>query len=271
MGRFIAAAAFAAWLSPFLKFLQWFFNVVGGVDLAVERIRDPGWIGSVVNWCAAALTRLLDFPPWSYPVMILAGIALLWLDRRIVAGNAASANVAAANAIPNESSADSTPAIAIAVTNVNAAIGELVSLSAVSVTNVGGVPLAGCIVKAELFRAVHKPDASSMAIKAMEGIPSPLVLRTEGQLRNRRPAGRGFNLRIGESKNIVILWRNKNGKGPRFLIAEDGTRYAASSSFETTIAVYGAGVPTRKRLSIGIGDSVETSLLLDAQEPPGAA
>jgi hypothetical protein len=55
-------------------------------------------------------------------------------------------------------------------------------------------------------------------------------------------------------------------QGPRYLTGEDGVRYPISNSFEVTMAVYGTPVPTRKRLSIRIGNSVETNILPDAEK-----
>ena len=261
MRKWIERAVFGAvaigWFPPLLKSLQWLFNIVGGIDLFVERIHDPGWVGAVINWCSDKLSYLLDLPPWSYPVLIAAGIAILWLDRRLMSRGAAAVTVHASATDDELQSGKS--AVAIDVANVYGVVGDAICLSAICVTNIGQSSLTGCVAKVEGMRAIFIPDANSVVSKPMEGIPNPMVLRTEGQLRNGRKGP--FNLRIGESKNLGILWRNKNGKGPRYLTGEDGTRYPVSNSFEVTIAVYGAGAPAKKKLSVRIGNSVETSFL----------
>jgi len=83
-------------------------------------------------------------------------------------------------------------------------------------------------------------------------MPDPLVVRTEGQIRNNR-TGR-FTLSSGQPKIVPILFREPARINQFRFIGEDGKHYSfTGDSADFVVAIYGPATPTKVRVRLSVG------------------
>lgn len=248
-------AAILVWATSILKFIDFIVSKASSVDLVASRSRDPGWIEDV--WMSTS-SALESIPIWSYPIMIFVGICILSLDRkrpekvRVPKPTPRDDFLTARSAqFPSKNE----PAISIETTSGLDNVGNLLPSSMIKVRNNSEMTFKrSCLIKIENVVAIKKVDASTLVSKPVQDVPNSIVVRTEGQCRDRRERSGPFTLRPGECKNVIVAWRDRGPSHQIFFVNEDGRRYPLKEGvYEMNVSVYGAKVPTKKTLRLEIG------------------
>jgi hypothetical protein len=105
--------------------------------------------------------------------------------------------------------------------------GDFEAVCALAITNFESNNLNKCLVQLERMSA-PRPF----------GMPWPLVLRTEGQIRDQRK--KRFQLSSGQTKTVPVLLRHPHRPNEWFLHDEHGKRYVVTAeSMTLAIAIYG--------------------------------
>ena len=126
-------------------------------------------------------------------------------------------------------------------------INDLLPVCAVRFTNDGPSLEGKCLVKIERH--------------GISGIPDPLPVRTEGQIRGKR-TGR-FTLSHGEPKYIPVVFRVPATVGRHMFIGEDGEQYVFTGSSVFNVAIYGADTPTKAQIRFDVGDNGKRSVTME--------
>lgn len=119
-------------------------------------------------------------------------------------------------------------------------IGDFTPVCSIRIKNTGPPLEDKCLVKVEKHGLEnHMPD--------------PLVVRTEGQIRNDRTGP--FTLRAGEPKLVPIFFRDPGRINEFRFIGEDKNHYSfIGDSAEFEVAIYGAEHPTRVSIRLNVGE-----------------
>lgn len=103
-----------------------------------------------------------------------------------------------------------------------------------------------CLVKIE-----------QMDIPCPDGMPLPLVLRTDGQIRGHR-SGR-FSLSSNEHKTVPVLFRNQKRKNEWFFFDERGKHYfVPANSLNMVAGFYGGQSNSKALIEVTVGDDWST-------------
>ena len=119
-------------------------------------------------------------------------------------------------------------------------IGNFTPVCSIRITNTGPPLENKCVVQVEKHGLkIHMPD--------------PLVVRTEGQIRNDRTGP--FSLRAGQPKLVPIFFRDPGRINEFRFIGEDKNHYSfIGDSAEFEVAIYGAEHPTRVSVRLNVGE-----------------
>ena len=131
------------------------------------------------------------------------------------------------------------PTITAELETIVSKIGDFTPALAIRITNTGP-PLEGkCLVQIENHELkIHMPD--------------PLVIRTEGQIRNKRTGP--FTLRAGQPKLVPLFFRDSGRINEFRFIGEDKEHYRfVGDSGKFVAAIYGATSPTMVRIHFNVG------------------
>ena len=119
-------------------------------------------------------------------------------------------------------------------------IRDFTPVCSIRITNTGPPLQSKCLVQVEKHDLkIHMPD--------------PLVVRTEGQIRNDRTGP--FTLSAGQPKLVPIFFRDPGRINEFRFIGEDKSHYSfIGDSAEFEVAIYGAEHPTRVSIRFNVGE-----------------
>jgi len=128
--------------------------------------------------------------------------------------------------------------ITIKVNTAAAKIGDYTPIAGVLATNTTKKDLDKCLVQLEQLSGLHP-----------EGMPLPLILRTDGQIRGSRK-GR-FLLSPSQPETVPILFNASPRKNEWFFIDENGKRYfVPARSLKAVLGVYGGPASGKMLLDV---------------------
>jgi hypothetical protein len=133
--------------------------------------------------------------------------------------------------------------VSVRLFNAETTIGNCRAICAIQLTNIAQptCDLNGCLVKID-----------QLTWPTPEGMPMPLVLRTEGQI-NRKDHG-PFHLRATEQKTIPILYQAQPRKDEWFVFDENGKRhFLPSGARALLVGVYGARTEGKVLIDVRVG------------------
>lgn len=121
-------------------------------------------------------------------------------------------------------------------------IGDYNCVFAIIVKNIESNELKNCLVQMEQISITH-PDQ----------MPMPLVLRTDGQIRNSRK-GR-FTLSPNQPKSVPVLFRNRTRNNEWFFVDEAGHSYFTPAQHsKLVLGIYGGKFSGKALIDVLVGD-----------------